>query len=120
MVKSPRVRQRRCAAAEPQRCNPLHHNLRLVTEYRPIDQLKPPHRALRKHGKRQLAALKASVSEFGIVKPILTDREGRIVAGYGVWLAAKELGIAEVPTISIEHLSDEQLRRLCQSTCTGW
>ena len=108
MKKAP-VRQRSRSAALCS-VNLLHHNLRLVTVYTPVDQLKPPHRALRKHGKRQLAALKASITEFGILKPILIDPEGKIVAGYGVWLAAKELGMSEVPVISIAHLSDEQLR----------
>lgn len=109
-MKKPPVRQRARSADTSCPVNLLHHNLRLVTTYVPIDQLKPPPRALRKHGKRQLSALKASVSEFGILKPILVNAEGEIVAGYGVWLAAKELNLAEVPVISITHLSQEQLR----------
>lgn len=110
MIKPPRIRQRPCATAEATRPSSLHHNLRLVTVYKPIGEIKPPRRALRKHGKRQIAALKASVSEFGFLKPILLNPERQIVAGYGAWLAAKELGMGEVPTISIEHLSSEQLR----------
>ena len=89
MVISPRVRQRRCAAAKSECSNQLHHNLRLVTNYVAVGELKPPQRALRKHGKRQISALKASISEFGIVKPILVDADCKIVAGYGVWLAVK-------------------------------
>ena len=110
MIQHPSIRRRCRAAAEAPPCNPLHHNLRLVTVYRSLGELEPPRRALRKHGKRQLAALKASISEFGILKQILTDQEGHIIAGYGVWLAAKELGMAEVPTICVTHLSPEQLR----------
>jgi ParB-like chromosome segregation protein Spo0J len=91
----------------------LHHNLRLVTHYVPIGSLKPPRRALRKHGKRQLQMLKASVSEFGILKPILVDLDGHIVAGYGVWLAAKELGGQQVPTIELEHLTPREAAALC-------
>lgn len=109
-MKLPPVRQR-CRGGSPAApCNPLHHNLRLMTGYRPTGELRPPRRALRKHGKRQIAALKASISEFGILKPILVDTDGHIVAGHGVWLAARELKLPEVPVISIEHLGSEQLR----------
>lgn len=111
MVK-PHVRTRnRPQPAEPAiRSSKLRDNLRIVTTYVPIGTLNPPTRVLRKHGKRGLAAIKASIAEFGIIKPILIDAERRIITGHGVWLAAKEMAIAEMPVIELSHLSPEQLR----------
>lgn len=42
--------------------------------------------------------------------PILVDREGRIIAGHGRFLAAQQLGWKEVPTIALEHLSEDQVK----------
>jgi len=88
----------------------LHDNLRLHIVYRASDGLLPPKRILKKYSKRQVQLLKASVSRFGVVRPILIDAEQRIVAGHGIWLAAKELGVAAVPVIVADHLSKEELR----------
>ena len=48
MIQHPSVRRRCRAAAEAPPCNPLHHNLRLVTVYRSVGELEPPRRIGRK------------------------------------------------------------------------
>jgi hypothetical protein len=48
--------------------------------------------------------------EFGWTNPVLVDEQGGILAGYGRLLAAGKLGLAEVPVIRIEHLSEAQKR----------
>src|SRR3546814_10174770 len=58
----------------------------------------------------EIGVLKASVSEYRFIRPMLTDGDRRIIAGHGVWLAAKELGLASVPIIVAEHLTPEQAR----------
>lgn len=78
--------------------------------YLAVGALLPPPRELRQHTKRHLKALEASIRSFGILKPILIDSSNRIIAGYGVWKAAKALGFETVPTICIEHLTPEQIR----------
>lgn len=88
----------------------LHHNLRLECSYVPTNSVLPPERALRKYSKRQMAVLKASISEYGFVRPILTGSDHRIIAGQGSWLAAKELGLGEVPIVIASHLTPEQAR----------
>jgi DNA modification methylase len=84
--------------------------LRLLIEYVDTNSLKEPPRKLRKHGDRGLGALRASINTNGFIIPIVADGYGRIVAGYGRWLAAKELGLVQVPVIRVTHLSNEQLR----------
>lgn len=64
----------------------------------------------RTHSKRQIAKVAASIKSFGFNSPILIDRDGKVVAGHGRLLAAKELKLELVPTIRLEHLSSQQLR----------
>lgn len=88
----------------------LHHNLRLHIRYVSPKDLKPPKRKLRKHNKRQLTLIAASVRGHGFLDPLLVDSQMQIVCGYGRWLAASELKLDLVPVIEVEHLSPEQLR----------
>ncbi|WP_230206639.1 DNA methyltransferase [Novosphingobium sp. Gsoil 351] len=90
--------------------NHFQSNLRINVTYRALAHVKPPARILRKHNKRQIAAIGASIREHGFVNPILINHAGQIVSGYGRWLAATALGMTVVPVIELEHLSPEQLR----------
>ena len=53
-----------------------------------------------------------SIQTFGFTNPILVDPSGSVIAGHGRLLAAKALGLAEVPTIELADLSPEQVRAL--------
>ena len=72
--------------------------------------LKPAKRNARTHSDRQIAQLAASIEQFGFTNPVLTDDQGRIVAGHGRVAAAKLLGLELVPTIALSHLSEDQVR----------
>jgi DNA modification methylase len=52
----------------------------------------------------------ASMVEFGWTNPVLVDEQGGILAGHGRLLAARKLGLVEVPVIRFEHLSEAQKR----------
>jgi ParB-like chromosome segregation protein Spo0J len=41
--------------------------------------------------------------------PVLVDSALRVIAGYGRVLACEYLGISEVPTIRLDHLSEAQV-----------
>ncbi len=77
---------------------------------RALSTLSPDPRNARKHSPEQIRALARSIEAVGFNVPVLVDRNLKILAGHGRVLAAKELGLAEVPTISLEHLSDAQAR----------
>ena len=77
---------------------------------RPVASLKPhPHNS-RTHPRSQLNRLAASLKTFGAVRPVLTDETDTIIAGHGIWEAAKLAGIAELPVVRIGHLTPDQVR----------
>lgn len=65
---------------------------------------------LRRHRRRQLAALAANISKFGFIIPLVVDAEGVLVSGHARLTVAKQLGMKEVPTISVAHLSPDEVR----------
>jgi DNA modification methylase len=84
----------------------------LAVTYRPVGSLVPSARNARTHPKRQVEQIVASIREFGFTNPILTDPDGTVIAGHGRLLAAKAMGLADVPTIALEGLSEAQKRAL--------
>jgi ParB-like chromosome segregation protein Spo0J len=76
----------------------------------PIDRLRPYERNPRTHSEAQVDQIAASMVEFGWTNPILIDENAGILAGHGRLLAARKLGLAEVPVIRFEHLSEAQKR----------
>jgi DNA modification methylase len=84
----------------------------LTVVYRPTDSLVPDPRNARTHPRKQVAQIVASIRAFGFTNPILADPEGKLIAGHGRLLAAKDMGLAEVPVIALAGLSDEQKRAL--------
>jgi DNA modification methylase len=77
-----------------------------------IDALLPYARNSRTHSDEQIAQIVASIQEFGWTNPVLVGSDGVIIAGHARVLAARQMGLAEVPTIVLEHLSDTQRRAL--------
>jgi ParB-like chromosome segregation protein Spo0J len=76
----------------------------------PIDRLRAYERNPRTHSEAQVDQIAASMVEFGCTNPILVDENAGILAGHGRLLAARKLGLAEVPVIRFEHLSEAQKR----------
>lgn len=81
-------------------------------EYRPVDALIPYARNAKQHSDAQVAQIAASIREFGWGAPILIDGQNNVIAGHGRLLAARKLGMTEVPVVPLEHLSDTQRRAL--------
>ena len=77
-----------------------------------IDTLKPLGREARKHPPAQIRKLQASIEQFGFVLPIVIDAAGRVIAGWALALAAKNLGLSEVPAVTITGLDEANLRML--------
>ena len=76
----------------------------------PIDRLRPYERNPRTHSEAQVDQIAASMVEFGWTNPVLVNEQGGVLAGHGRLLAAHKLGLAEVPVIRFEHLSEAQKR----------
>lgn len=75
-----------------------------------IDKLIPYAKNSRTHSDAQVAQIAASIKEFGFVNPVLIDEAGGIIAGHGRVMAARKLGIDEVPCIRLAHLNENQKR----------
>ncbi|MBR1237470.1 DNA methyltransferase [Bradyrhizobium sp. AUGA SZCCT0182] len=76
------------------------------------EKLKPLGRETRRHPRRQLDKLAGSLAEFGFVLPIIIDLDCQVVAGWGLVLAARKLGLAQVPAVTITDLDEAKLRLL--------
>ena len=81
--------------------------MELELEYVSTESLKPYEKNARKHGRDDLQAIITSIQQFGFNDPIGVWHDV-IVEGHGRWLAAKEMGMTEVPIIRLDQLSDEQ------------
>jgi DNA modification methylase len=77
-----------------------------------IDNLLPYARNARTHSPEQVAQIAASIVEFGWTSPILAGSDGIIIAGHARLLAARKLGMTEVPVIVLDGLSEIQRRAL--------
>jgi DNA modification methylase len=75
-----------------------------------IDALIPYARNARTHSQEQVAQVAASIREFGFTNPVLIDATGGIIAGHGRVLAARQLGLTEVPCIRLSYLTEAQKR----------
>lgn len=76
------------------------------------DELRPYEHNARKHAPEDVEAIKASIRELGgFNDPIgIWGPDNIIVEGHGRLIAAKEMGLARVPCIRLDHLTDEQRR----------
>lgn len=107
---------------------PVRHEHEQV-EMVPLAELRPYDGNAKKHTNEQVDAVEASIREFGFRNPVLAwhndDGAPEIVAGHARCIAARNLGMGEVPVIFVDDLSDAQRRALTlvdnQTTMmTGW
>lgn len=82
--------------------------MKLKIEYRKVSELLPYARNARTHSDEQVSQLAASIKEFGFNNPVAIDGDGMILCGHGRVMAAQRLGLDEVPTVCLSHLSDLQ------------
>src|ERR1039458_6458598 len=78
----------------------------------PITRLIPRITNPRTHTPQQVAQVAASMREFGWTNPILVGVDNDVLAGHARLLAARQLGLTEVPVIQLGHLSEPQRRAL--------
>ena len=84
--------------------------LNLNVERLPVDSLVPYANNPRTHSKKQIRQIARSIETFGFTNPILIDGKGGVIAGHGRLAAAKHLGMASVPTIRLDRLTEAEKR----------
>ncbi|WP_245191098.1 DNA modification methylase [Anaerococcus rubeinfantis] len=97
-------------------------DLRII--YKEVDELVPYVNNPRDN-KNAVDAVASSIKNFGFKVPIVIDRENEIVTGHTRLLAAKKLGMSEVPVVVADDLSDAEVKafRLADnkvSELSGW
>jgi ParB-like chromosome segregation protein Spo0J len=75
-----------------------------------VETFKPNPRNARTHSKRQIKLIAESLRAFGFLNPVLIDENRMIIAGHGRVEAAKRLGMTDVPTLRVDHLTDDEKR----------
>jgi DNA modification methylase len=84
--------------------------MRLKITYKSPTHLKQRINNPRTHTKKQIEQIAASIKEFGFISPVLIDGADGIIAGHGRVEAAKLIGMSDVPTVCVDHLTPAQVR----------
>ena len=79
-------------------------------ELRKISELRPYENNAKLHPPEQIEKLRRSFREFGMIVPVGIDSQDRVIYGHGRLLAAQAEGWTEVPTVTVEDLSEDQRR----------
>src|SRR5450631_3433407 len=79
---------------------------KLAITHLPVGDLKLNPLNPRLHSQKQIRQIAHSIERFGFLAPVEVDGQGLVIAGHGRILAAKLLEMAEVPTVRIEHLTE--------------
>ena len=88
-------------------------NIRLGgIQYCLVGKLQLYDRQLKNHPEEQIIQLMASIRTFGFVSPVLIDEHDVVIDGEALVLAARRLGLREIPKIRIDHLDPNQVRLL--------
>ena len=81
-----------------------------AVERRPVASLLPFARNARTHSEAQVAQIAAAIREWGWTVPVLVDEAGQLIAGHGRVLAAKALGLLDVPAMVARGWSEADKR----------
>src|ERR1700680_1841935 len=85
-----------------------------------IDRLIPYAKNARTHTDAQVAAIAASIREWGWTSPALVGEDGGLIAGHARILAARQLGIAEIPVMVAAGWSEYQMRHYVGWPTISW
>lgn len=87
---------------------PTKHRLSIT--YRRVDELIPYARNAKVHDDANVALIAGSIKEFGFNNPVLLDGDNGIIAGHGRVLAARKLGLEQVPCVELKDLTEAEKR----------
>src|SRR5579871_3223594 len=81
-------------------------------QYSTVSDLILDARNPKQHSQRQINQIADSIREFGFIAPVVVDHASQVVIGHARVLAAKKLGMQQIPVIEIRHLSKAQIKAL--------
>jgi DNA modification methylase len=77
-------------------------------ERKPVDSLVPYAKNARTHSDEQVAQIADSIERYGFTVPVLMAEDGGIIAGHGRVMAAKRLGLSDLPVMTAEGWTDAE------------
>ena len=94
--------------------NPARNDLLPGLElfHRSPETLKPPEREIRELEASHLAEVEDATGAFGFVDPVLVTQDGRTIDGVARVMAARNLQLATIPCLVVDHQSETELRSL--------
>lgn len=84
----------------------------MKTKQMKVGDLVPYERNAKKHDERQIKNVMESIKQFGFAQPLVVDKNNVLIIGHCRLIAAKRLGLREVPVLKMEELTEEQAQRL--------
>lgn len=79
-----------------------------------IKDIRPYKNNAKKHDETQINNVAESIKQYGFVQPIVIDKDGVIVIGHCRALAAKKLGLKEVPCVCVEWKTKSNIGMCCR------
>ena len=77
-----------------------------------VQDIRPYEKNAKKHPEEQVEHIANSIREFGWQQPLVVDKDNVLVIGHGRLLAAKRLGLTEVPVVMADQLTEQQIAAL--------
>ena len=77
-----------------------------------VSEIKPYEKNAKKHPPEQVEHIANSIREFGWQQPLVIDKNNVLVIGHGRLLAAKKLGLEDVPVVRADDLTEAQIKAL--------
>ena len=77
-----------------------------------VADISPYEKNAKMHPDEQIAHIANSIREFSFQQPIVLDKHNVVIIGHGRLLAAKKIGLSEVPVLYADDLTDAQVKAL--------
>lgn len=84
----------------------------MKTEMMKISDLIPYEGNAKKHDETQIKNVMQSIKEYGVVQPLVVDKNNVLIIGHCRLIAAKRLKLQEVPAVRLDDLSEEEAQKL--------
>ena len=77
-----------------------------------ISEIKPYPKNAKKHERKQIDLVASNINKFGWTQPIVIDKNNEVIIGHCRLLAAKKLGLEDVPVARFDNLTDDEVKAL--------